>query len=329
MICAVVLNWNAADETIACLESLQEMKDSRLSTIVVCDNGSSDSSLIRILSWARREGYGSVPCILPSEISEENIGCRQRLVLIDNQANIGYAAGCNTGIRYALINGFEFLWILNNDTRIHPDAVKSLMAFAEMHPRAGIIGSTIVEFDRRDRVQCTGGCFYSPVTTVFRYAGKGVLLIEALSRPLQKELDYIYGASMFVRSEVFRRIGLLNEDFFLFYEELDFCHRAQSAGYLLKWCPDSIVYHRQSKSFENLGTEKKRDRIANYHENLSTLIYTARFHPCLLPAACLFRFAGKFLKIVIYRKWYQLHPLFFAYVDFFTGRREDVISRMK
>lgn len=321
MICAVVLNWNAADETIACLESLREMKDSRLSTIVVCDNGSTDHSIARIQSWGRQTLRYPVRCIRSSDIGVNMARYREPVVVIDNQANIGYAAGCNSGIRYALSKGCESIWILNNDTRFHPDAVTALIDFSRMHPEVGVIGSTLVDFDCRDCVQCTGGCYYQPLTTIFRYAGKGLGLIEAVSRPLEKELDYVYGASMFIRSEVFRRIGLFNEEYFLFYEELDFCHRAQAAGYRLGWSPDSIVYHRQSSSFDNLGTEKQREQIANYHENLSTLIFTARFYPHLFYAAAPFRFVGKFLKMVIYRKWYLLHPLCRSYADFFIERK--------
>jgi GT2 family glycosyltransferase len=321
MICAVVLNWNAAEETIASLQSLLEITDKRLSTIVVCDNGSSDDSIGKIRSWAHRAGGHAVRCIRSPEVVVDKAVPHEPVVVIDNQANVGYAAGCNPGIRYALNRDFEFIWILNNDTRFHPDALTALTDFARMHPDAGVIGSTLVDFDDRNRVQCTGGCYYHPLSTVFRYAGKERLLSDVLSAPLEKELDYIYGASMFVRSEVFRHVGLLSEDYFLFYEELDFCRRARLADYQLGWCPGSIVFHRQSGSFENLGTKKRREQIANYHENLSTLIFTAKFYPHLFPAAGLFRFIGKFVKMVIYRKWFLLHPLCSAYADFFCRKK--------
>jgi GT2 family glycosyltransferase len=328
MICAVVLNWNAPDETIACLQSLRRIEDSRLSSIVVCDNGSSDDSNSRILSWMQHAVPDSVPFIRASEMVMDNEICRSPVVLIANQANGGYAAGCNPGVLFALKNDFEYIWILNNDTRVHPDAATALLNFSGAHPDAGVIGSTLVDFDFRDRVQCTGGCYYSPLTTVFRYAEKGQSLPKAISTPLQKELDYVYGASMFIRSEVFRRIGMLSEDYFLFYEELDFCHRAQAAGYRLAWCPGSVIYHKQSRSFENLGTVNERECIANYHENLSTLIFTERFYPLLFPAACLLRFVGKILKIMIYNKHYLLHPLWDAYFDFFCLKSEKKHSRL-
>lgn len=321
MICAVVLNWNGAEETIACLQSLFEISDKRLSTIVVCDNGSSDDSIGRIRSWAYRTIGHPIRGILSSEVNDDQFLLHESIVIIDNQANGGYAAGCNPGIRYALKRDFKFIWILNNDTRFHPDAVTALMDYAQTHPDTGVIGSTLVDFDHRDRVQCTGGCYYYPLTTVFTYAGRGRLLSEALSVPLDKELDYVYGASLFVRADVFRRIGLLNEAYFLFYEELDFCHRVRSAGYRLGWCSRSIVFHRQSGSFENMGATMRQERITNYHENLSTLIFTATFHPSIFYIACLLRFVGKSIKMVIYGKWYLLHPLCSAYADYFCRKK--------
>ena len=318
MVCAVLLNWNAAEDTLVCLQSLLDLQDHRLSTIVVCDNGSTDSSVIQIISWAERI-FGSsrvgrmkasgLDTLLPEEA--------YRFILIENQINLGYSAGCNSGIRYALDRKFEFIWLLNNDTRIHVHALTSLLACAAVSSDAGIFGSTIVDFNQHNRVQCAGGCYYWPLPTVFKYARSGRMLEDVLSVPLRKELDYIYGASMFIRSRVFDCVGLLNEDYFLFYEEIDFCHRARSAGYRLNWCPQSIIYHQQSKSFENIGTSKNRNRFANYHENLSTLIFTARFYPYLFPAACLFRFGGKMLKIAMRGDWYLIQPLLHAYVDFF------------
>jgi GT2 family glycosyltransferase len=309
-----------AEDTLICLQSLLELNDDRLSTIVVCDNGSTDSSVQKIIAWAKC-ALGSHR-ITQTTLSDMGINSPKgdcRLFLIENQINMGYATGCNSGIRYALHRDFQFIWLLNNDTRVHPDSLTALLACADTNANAGIFGSTVVDFYQHDRVQCAGGCYYWPLATVFKYARSGRKLDDVISIPLKKGLDYIYGASMFIRSDVLKRVGVLNEDYFLFYEEIDFCHRAQSAGYLLKWCPQSIVSHQQSKSFKNLGTSKIRDRVANYHENLSTLIFTARFYPLSFPVACLSRFFGKLVKMAIYGNWHLLQPLILAYVDFFRG----------
>jgi GT2 family glycosyltransferase len=309
-----------AEDTLICLQSLLELKDNRLSTIVVCDNGSTDSSVQKIIAWAK-QAFGShlIAQTAMADMDVNNSDNDLRLLLIENQNNLGYAAGCNSGIRYALNRDFQFIWLLNNDTRVHPDALTALLSCAAINADTGILGSTIVDFYHQDRVQCAGGCYYWPLTTVFKYARSGRWLHEVISAPLNKELDYIYGASMFIRSDVLKCVGMLNEDYFLFYEEIDFCLRARSSGYHLRWCPQSIVAHQQSKSFKSLGALKIRNRVANYHENLSTLIFTARFYHWLFPAAFMFRFFGKLMNMVIRGDWHLLQPLFRAYIDFLRG----------
>jgi GT2 family glycosyltransferase len=320
MVCVVLLNWNRPEDTLTCLQSLLDLKDDRLLTIVVCDNGSSDDSVQQIMAWAKCS-FGSRHIAQTTLFDVDLIWPKRdlRLVLIENQKNLGFAAGCNPGIRFALNRKCQFVWLLNNDTQLHADALSSLLACAEKQPEVGIWGSAIVDYHQRNRVQCAGGCHYWPLTTIFKYAAGGRSLDDIVDHPPVKDLTYIYGASMFIRSSVFDCIGLLNEAYFLFYEEIDFCLRSKFAGYPVKWCPDSIVYHQQSKSFENFGQSRHRTRVANYHENLSTLIFTARFYPQLFLAACLIRFFGKVITIVLRRDWHLIQPLICAYMDFFKG----------
>ncbi|MEA3487106.1 MAG: glycosyltransferase family 2 protein [Thermodesulfobacteriota bacterium] len=317
-VCAIILNWNRWRDTVECLDSLLLSKPA-IKTIIVCDNGSSDGSREKILAWARKR-YQS-PSILALE---QDARIHQRpsdypFIYIQNKTNLGFAAGNNIGIRLALSEEcFDFIWLLNNDTTIHERAVKTLLTYAKDHPGTGIFGSTVVFAARVETVQCAGGCRYNPLTTIFRPALGGENLDKVLAGNNSPRLDYIYGASMFVRAEVFERIGLLNEEYFLFYEELDFCQRCKRAGFEIGWCLDSIVYHKNSKTIGQPGsTEKGKVALANYHENLSTLIYTRRFHPRLLPFAGTFRFFGKLAFIAKRKDWYLIRPLLRAYYDFF------------
>ena len=106
-------------------------------------------------------------------------------------------------------------------------------------------------------------------------------------------LDYIYGASLFVRAEVFTRCGLLNEDYFLFYEEIDFCTRAKRAGFGISWCRDSIVFHKGSQTVGRVDSgDRGKIAFANYHENLSTLIFSKKFYPTFYRLSWFFVFWG-------------------------------------
>jgi GT2 family glycosyltransferase len=236
---------------------------------------------------------------------------------MQNTTNLGYAAGNNTGIRLALSKGhFDFIWILNNDTTAHERSVETLLVCAKDHPGTGIFGSSVVLADKT--LQCAAGYRYNPLTTIYRPALGGEKLDKVLQGNHSPRLDYIYGASMFVRTGVFKKIGLLSEEYFLFYEELDFCRRAKRAGLGMGWCRDSIVYHKNSSTIGRPGsTEKGKIVLANYHENLSTLIFTKKFYPVWLPFAMLFRFFGKLAFIIKRRDWHLVRPLLWAYRDFF------------
>ncbi len=318
MVFSVILSFGNYKLTIACLESLTCLSHP-LDTIVVCDNNSSGQTREAILAWAT-DTFGEEQVTVLGHGYTNQQAIQTAFVFIQNNENGGFARGNNPGIRYALACGAEFIWLLNNDTTVDPEALTYLLSFAGKD-RVGIIGSTVVYANDRNTIQCAGGCTYSPATTIF----KGVLAGEPLSRVIkgsgQPPLDYIFGASLFVRADVFEKCGLLNEDFFLFYEEIDLCMRAKQKGFLLNWCRQAIVYHEGSSS---VGRADSGDRgkiaFANYHETLSTLIFSRKFYPLLLPFILLFRFFGKLAVLAKRGEWYLVKPLFAAYWDFFMRR---------
>ncbi len=326
-VCVIVLNWNGWSDTLECLESLVRTEPLP-QTIVVVDNGSTDQSVERILLWAK-ERFGHVPVLNYGEADTEKSGVAPSFLLIRHSENFGFAAGNNSAISWALSRDvFDFIWLLNNDTTVHPDTLGTLLWCAEQ-AGAGVVGSTIVYEDRQEVVQCAGGCFYNPLTTIFRPYLAEALLSEALRGKEPHDFDYIYGASLFVRAELFPRCGLLNEDFFLFYEEIDFCKRVRRAGYTLSWCTEAVVRHKGSSSVgrpDSAGREQRA--FANYHENLSTLLFTRRFYPWFLPLALFFRFFGKLAVVSIKREWFLVQPLLLAYFDFFMGRNRRDSIRM-
>ena len=342
-VAVAVLNWNGWPDTLACLASLERQKGARPAMVIVCDNGSTDDSLPRIAEFAgdRYAGRNARLDVSPEEAVSALDPARRRaaaggalggpdaeppyFLQISNRANRGFAAGLNPAIRAALAAGCDFVWLLNNDAYAHPAALRRLLAQARAEPGAGIIGSTVVYQGRRGEVQCAGGCRYHPVSTVFRPCLGGLTLRQAVTSGEAPRLDYVHGASLFVRSDVFRQVGLLNEDFFLFYEELDLCRRARALGFDLAWARRSVVFHQGSASLPRAERASDARSLTQYHENLSTLLYTARHHPRLLPAALLCRFLGKLACLGARRDWRNIRPLLRAYADFFRrGRRGRV-----
>ncbi|MCK5610591.1 glycosyltransferase family 2 protein [Candidatus Pacearchaeota archaeon] len=322
-VCVIVVNWNNWRHTLECLDSLMEAIPCP-DSIIVCDNGSTDDSVEKILQWAISKGEKPFQIAGDKSIFFRSTDNLASLVLITNSSNLGYSGGNNCGIRYVLTqHQFDFIWILNNDTLVAEDCLEKLLSCAQKS-EAGIIGSTIVYSSNPEKIQCAGGCRYSPITSIFHPVMGGKPLARALEIQNQPEIDYIYGASLFIRTEVFEKCGLLNEEFFLFYEEMDFCRRARAAGYGLFWCQESIVQHKVSQSVGSPECDDKEKKIkANYHENLSTLLYTKLHHKNILFFVMVFRFFGKLAKIAVRREWYLAKPLISAYQDFMDKRSED------
>lgn len=331
-ICTIVLNWQGWQDTLACLDSLLRLKPIKPTTIVVCDNNSQDDSFEQIFDWAQQhyvpikaESFKQINSNIALEWNSSDHSTFPAFVLIQTGANRGFAAGNNTGIRYALEKNFyDYLWLLNNDTSVDPQALSALYEYAVTHPQTALIGSTLVHDDKRDYVQCAGGCYYFPLLTVFKnYLGDQPLSL-VMQYSDKVKLDYICGASMFLCTTVVKQVGLLNEDYFLFYEELDYTHRLRKQGYEIGWCKQSLVYHKGSASVGNrrAGNRQKLQQ-ANYYENLSTLKFSARFYPQWLFLIMLIRLGLKSVALLTRGDLYLLPSLFNAYRDFIICRHEN------
>lgn len=315
-VCVVLLNYNGREDTLDCLEALAAMRPGpwdleRPGLVAVCDNGSSDGSPEALLAWAARRGLEALD-IEAARVGRPPSGT-PGLALVRNGRNLGFAAGVNTGLRLGLAVGAEHFWLLNNDTLPEPGALAALLSGADGRT---ILGSTVTHARDPERVQAAGGCRYNPLTTVFKPHLGGRPLTEALAADAEPALDYVYGASMFIPRAALETVGLLNEEHFLYYEELDFCRRARQAGFGLGWRRASVVRHKAGAS---VGREP--GGLACYHENLSTLLFTRRHHPALLPAAAALRLAGKAVVLAARGQWRLLRPMAQAYADFLTGRR--------
>jgi GT2 family glycosyltransferase len=244
----VVLNWNGARDTIACLESLEHL-DYASFAVVVVDNGSSDDSLalIRGRSWDLE------------------------LEVIETGENLGYAGGNNVGIRRAIELGCEFVLVLNNDTVVAPNLLDRLVAAAEASPADGVFGPYILYTDRPDTLWFAGGR-WNPDEFVFEYVGQDRPLVAFGS--VGAASDYVCGAALFARTSVVQRIGLLDTRFFLVCEEADWCYRARRAGFGCRMVPEARVWHKVGASF---GTEASP--LRRYYSTRNELLWAEKNLP--------------------------------------------------
>lgn len=212
----ILINYDNEEYTIPCLETLSEQTLKDVLTVVV-DNGSDPESFAAV---AERFDFP---------------------VYLRNDENLGFTGGNNPGIEYALDSGADWVLLLNNDTEIEPTFLSDLLVAAEDLPDdVGIVGPTIHTYES-DEVWSAGG-------TLNRWTGATGSLDPAEQPDRPRNVPVVAGAALLVRDDVFRDIGLLDDDFFIYYEETEFCARARAAGWEVVHVPVEGVYHKETTS---------------------------------------------------------------------------------
>ena len=263
MVYVILLNWNGADDTVACLESLASLEGG-LPKIIVCDNASSDDS------WVRLQAYIDNQSTL-------------NIKLIQTGSNLGFAGGNNVGLRVALSDPeMQFAWVLNNDTEVAPEALASLLAYMSARPDVGICGSTLLYADEPSLIQAVGGQ-YNPWLGTSKHVLGHQKFSQAICESVDPDsFDYVVGASMFVRRVFLERVGLLSEDYFLYCEEIDWATRMkrQMPEMRLGYAPESLVYHQEGASTGANDRQGKTYRyFADYFFITSRLKFARKYYP--------------------------------------------------
>ncbi len=194
-----------------------------------------------------------------------------RIQVIETGCNLGFAGGNNAGIRHALDTGADYVLLLNNDTTVATDLVSRLVESAATRPDGGIFGPKIYFHADPKRIWSAGGMWLADRQ---HFAQRGDGELDHGQYDTISDDDFVVGCAMFIRREVFGRIGLLDEDFFLNYEEIDFCTRARKAGFANIYVPSGHVWHKVSVSFGGEDSPLKayftfRNRLLWAHKQLS------------------------------------------------------------
>ena len=279
MVYIVVLNWRGAADTLACLESLANLKGVRY-RIVVCDNDSPDNSYdsIRsgILESKSFEKYELIE--LDREQAESGrayVSLNEDFItMIQTGDNLGFSGGNNVGIKYSLNQSdMDYVWILNNDTEVDRDALKNMLITSELDPSVGVCGSRMVYSENKDILQGFGGV-YNKWTATSKHYLEGFPSDQVYDQyVIEHNIDYIIGASMLIPRSVIEKVGLLDQDYFLYYEELDYAARLKKHGLKLKVSVDSVVYHKEGASMNH-----DKGVFSDYLFVRNRLLFTKRFH---------------------------------------------------
>ncbi|WP_461489481.1 glycosyltransferase family protein, partial [Pontibacter sp. HJ8] len=241
-----------------------------------------------MLEWAQRH-YQQNPSgytLLESKDINKTCGCDSEIIFFKSDRNAGFAAGNNIAIKLALLwKDFDFLWLLNNDTIVDGDSLSELVSRA-VFDRAnalqiGIWGSKLLFYHNPDTIQALGGVFnLNTFTTSHIGENQKDSTLSLSNTPRQ---DYVIGASMFVSKEFIENVGLLNEDYFLYFEELDWAKRGQLKNYNLGYVPTSRVYHKEGQTIGSSSEGSKKSALADYHGIRSKILFVRKYYPRKLP----------------------------------------------
>ena len=262
----IILNYNGWRDTIECLESLQKLDYPNYLTVVV-DNGSSDGSVEKIKSWAE----GKVRVVeYEREIAEQG-GIKEleeelqrypndkKIVLIKNNANLGYSAGNNVGIRYAIQKNAEAVLIVNPDVRIEDTSSLQKMANVMFsNDSIYIVGPNIIDaMGNRQSPLKEPGFFeeiMNPFVSIFlrKLFGKPLNYIESIKSDKPYEVEKVSGACLIIKISFLKEIGLLDENVFLYCEEPILMYIVQEYNGKIIYIPTVFVKHLHQEKEENV-----------------------------------------------------------------------------
>ncbi len=242
---AIVLNWNGLDDTLACVDSLARVPYTNLHVVVV-DNGS------------RQSPRASIE------------GAHPTVDVIENARNLGYAGGNNVGIRHALAQGAEFVWVLNNDTTVEPDSLRNLVETALRHPQAAAVGGKVLRADRPDILWMAWG------RVTWR---QSLIALDGRNQPdrgrydVERAVPWLPGCSILFRAEALRQVGLFDEEFFAYHEDVEWAARAHEAGRELWFTGTARIRHAAHGSS---GGEEYYGGFRKYLSARNSVLYAKR-----------------------------------------------------
>jgi hypothetical protein len=288
----IILNWNNWPDTLECLDSLKN-NDYPNYQVVIVDNGSEER---------------------PEPPSPE-------IKMIYNQENLGFAGGNNVGIKYALDQGADYVLLLNNDTLVSQDFLTKLVEIGESKKEVGLIGGKIYFADEQKRLWFAGGqvnWLYNKGTM----RGYDEIDKEQYDSPEIQKAEYLTGCCLLVKRAVIENIGLMPEDYFLYYEDVDWSLAARRAGFKCIFVPRAKIWHKCSRS----AVEGSPAYI--YYHIRNGLLLAQRYAPWYIKPMVhldvIWRVLKQPIKLLIPSKKKWVKPILLGIKDFYSGKRGKI-----
>lgn len=240
-----ICSWNTLEDTRACLASLQALQHEADFEVIVIDNGSKDGSAAMIeteFPWVR---------------------------LVKSEKNLGFTGGHNLAVS---MREAPDVLLLNSDTVVHPGALRTLVDFAKTHPEAGIFGPKLLNPDGSLQLSCRR--FPNPVAALFRSTLLGRLfpnnrytrdyLMADWDHSQSREVDWVSGAAFYVTDRTIKEVGVFDEAFFMYCEDVDWCFRAWKHGLKVMYVPTSVITHAIGHSSSQVANKM----IVRFHRSM-------------------------------------------------------------
>jgi len=285
----IILNWNNWPDVLECLESLKN-NDYHNYQVVIIDNGSKEK---------------------PQAPNLE-------IKIIYNKENLGFSGGNNVGIKYAIEKGADYVLLLNDDTLVSRDFLSKLVKAGESNKNFGLLGPKIYFADQKEKIWFAGGqvnWLYNKGTM----RGYGEIDKGQYDFPGIQKTDYITGCCLLIKREVIKKIGLIPEDYFLYYEDTDWSLAGQRAGFKCIFVPAAKIWHKGSKSSQEFSIPYIYYHIRN------GLIFADKYAPWhlkpLIHLDVIWRIIKQLIKLLIPSKRKLIKPILWGIKDFYLNKK--------
>lgn len=287
----IILNWNGWSDTLECLKSLNGV-DYPNFEIILIDNGSKEKP----------------PVIGDRQFS--NLKINQ----IFNETNLGFSGGNNQGIKIALEKVADYVLLLNNDTIVANDFLDKLVNQIEKDKKIGIIGPQMLFYEAPKLIWFGGG----KLNWLKNRGTHKDYKMPIQTKEFVRKVDYITGCCLLVRREVIEKIGLMSEDYFLYYEDADWCLRAKKAGYKIIYVSGSKIWHKVS-----VGLKEGSPVFTYYHIRNGLVLarrYSGFIKKWLLSIFVGFLYIKQLIKLFLKKNKKQAEAILLGIEDFYLNK---------
>ncbi len=305
----IILNYKNWEDVSECLQSVFRLTYKNFKVFVV-DNNSGNGSLEKLMEWAKNyRNSGTIGIkfhfFQNNSLKKEDLLNNAPLVFIQNDENKGFAAGNNLVLKH-LKDEEGFVWLLNPDMVVEEDSLSELVKFAESNERRSIVGSIVKFYSDKKKVHLYGGA---------RINFNSATVNLVTEKKEASKIDFICGGSVFVYAKHFKELGLLPEEYFLYWEETDWCYRAKQKGFEMLVCPTAVCY-------DKISTTIGKSFLADYYYTRNGLVFVSKFREKKIPIVLLSAVL-RMMKRIFSGQWNRSRGVYEGILTFLRRQKNE------